>query len=173
MKKKSHPSYPKQKSKHAIASVFILAIFISLIALGNVNSKEKRQTTIAGNSQLETVENSEIQGTQVQNSPIDNQQPNIVVILTDDQAALDGRLLNYMPSIKNIFINRGTTFNDFHSSTPLCCPARANLLTGQHSHNHKQTSNSGMKLNATITLATQLQNSGYYTFLVGKYLNPY
>ncbi|MBA3311632.1 MAG: sulfatase, partial [Nocardioidaceae bacterium] len=62
---------------------------------------------------------------------------------------------------------------------PLCCPARASVLTGQYSHNH------GVLTNATAagggfpafddssTLATWLTDAGYLTGFVGKYLNGY
>jgi hypothetical protein len=41
--------------------------------------------------------------------------PNIVVFLTDDQPALDGRLLLTMPNVYDLFVQHGVTFTDFHS----------------------------------------------------------
>jgi N-acetylglucosamine-6-sulfatase len=99
--------------------------------------------------------------------------PNIVVVMTDDQPALDGRLLQVQPNVTSVFVQQGVTFSDFHGETPLCCPARANSLTGQHTHNHGVYANSANLFDPSMTLATQLQSTGYHTFLVGKYMNKY
>jgi N-acetylglucosamine-6-sulfatase len=102
-------------------------------------------------------------------------QPNIVVIMTDDQAAAD--LVN-MPNVKKLLADRGTTFSDAVDSFPLCCPARATFITGQYAHNHKVVGNFyphgwyGMKDRGNI-LPTWLQKSGYRTGMVGKWLNGY
>jgi arylsulfatase A-like enzyme len=99
--------------------------------------------------------------------------PNIVVILTDDQPALDGRLLNAMPTARRIFSEQGLTFSSFGSESPLCCPARAGCLTGQHTHNHGVTWNESALFDPSESLATELQAVGYHTILVGKYFNKY
>jgi len=102
-------------------------------------------------------------------------QPNIVVIMTDDQAAAD--LVN-MPNVKKLLADRGTTFSDAVDSFPLCCPARATFITGQYAHNHGVVGNFyphgwyGMKDRGNI-LPTWLQKSGYRTGMVGKWLNGY
>lgn len=99
--------------------------------------------------------------------------PNVVVILVDDQPALDGRLVDFMPNVQQDFVDSGVTFSDFHSESPLCCPARAGFLTGQHSHNHKVVLNQAALFDPRMTIATQLQGIGYETDLVGKYFNAY
>ena len=99
--------------------------------------------------------------------------PNVVVILTDDEPALDGRLMNTMPNARELFREHGITFTDFHVETSLCCPARAGYLTGQHTHNHGVTKNLARLFNPVMSLATALHDAGYYTGLVGKYLNEY
>jgi arylsulfatase A-like enzyme len=99
--------------------------------------------------------------------------PNIVLVMVDDMPAVDGRLLNYMPTTKDIFVAKGITFADFHSESPLCCPARAGFLTGQHTHNHRVTANNAALFNPSMTIATQLQGIGYTTALAGKYMNLY
>jgi N-acetylglucosamine-6-sulfatase len=114
----------------------------------------------ANNSDTETTE---IQGAR----------PNIVVVMTDDQAALDGRLLQFQPKVKSTFVEQGVTFSDFHSETPLCCPARAGFLSGQHTHNHKVNTNNAKLFKPAMSAATALQGSGYHTMLVGKYMNQY
>ncbi len=99
--------------------------------------------------------------------------PNIVVILTDDNPALDGRLVDFMPATKAIFKDQGITFTDFHGESPLCCPGRAGFLTGQHTHNHGVTRNSASLFNPAMTIATQLDGLGYRTAMIGKYFNQY
>src|SRR5437660_1573017 len=68
---------------------------------------------------------------------------------------------------------KGTTFSNFHLETPLCCPARAGFLTGQHTLNHGVTKNVASMFKPSMTLATQLHALGYWTMLAGKYLNGY
>lgn len=99
--------------------------------------------------------------------------PNIVVVITDDQPALDGRLMNYLPVAKEIWVDHGLTFTDMHSSTPRCCPARATDLTGLYAHHHGVIENKAALFKPQMTLATQLHAVGYSTMLVGKYLNAY
>ena len=95
------------------------------------------------------------------------------MVITDDQPALDGRLLQFEPTVTSIFVNHGVNFTDFHSETPLCCPARAGFFTGLHTHNHHVTANKASQFVPTETIATELQNVGYHTMLIGKYLNQY
>jgi N-acetylglucosamine-6-sulfatase len=107
--------------------------------------------------------------------------PNIVVIMADD---LDQRSLDLliqeglMPNLKRHIIDKGVTFSDSIATYPLCCPSRATFLTGQYPHNHDVWNNAPpfggvAKLNDSSTLATWLQDSGYHTDYVGKYLNRY
>ena len=59
--------------------------------------------------------------------------PNILVVMTDDQAQAD---VKHMPNVKSLLAKRGTTFADAIDSFPLCCPSRATFITGQYAHNH-------------------------------------
>lgn len=102
-------------------------------------------------------------------------QPNIVVILTDDQAGAD---INVMTSVKEMLAQNGNVFSNFLISYPLCCPSRATFLTGQYAHNSGVKGNSPPEggysaLDHTNTLPVWLQNVGYYTAHIGKYLNGY
>jgi N-acetylglucosamine-6-sulfatase len=102
-------------------------------------------------------------------------QPNIVLIMTDDQ---DAASVSTMPQTMALMAQEGTTFASSFANFPLCCPSRATLLTGQHSTNHGVEHN-GLpeggyaKLDHTNTLAVWLQQAGYATALIGKYLNGY
>ncbi len=101
--------------------------------------------------------------------------PNILVVMTDDMAATDVAL---MPNVQRLLAGQGTTFDDAIDSFPLCCPARATFITGQYAHNHGVEGNFapfgwyGMKQRGN-TLPSWLQDAGYRTALVGKWLNGY
>jgi N-acetylglucosamine-6-sulfatase len=101
--------------------------------------------------------------------------PNIVVIMTDDQTLETMRVLT---KTRRLIGDQGTTFDNFYVSLPLCCPSRATFLTGQYPHNHGVLRNSPpnggyTKLDHTNTLPVWLQEAGYYTSHIGKYLNGY
>ena len=60
------------------------------------------------------------------------------------------------------------------ASTPLCCPSRATILTGQYdTRTHVRDNFDGPSLDDTNTLPVWLHGAGYTTALVGKYLNFY
>jgi N-acetylglucosamine-6-sulfatase len=100
--------------------------------------------------------------------------PNIVVVMADDMRADD---LRFMPSLRRLVTDRGLKFRNSFSPYPLCCPARASLLSGQYAHNHKVFGNDAPfgfgSFDDSRTVATSLQAAGYRTGFVGKYLNNY
>jgi N-acetylglucosamine-6-sulfatase len=101
--------------------------------------------------------------------------PNILVVMTDDQAAAD---LAQMPNVRKLLAAQGTKFSNAVDSFPLCCPSRATFITGQYAHNHGVVGNFypygwyGMKDRGN-TLPRWLQQAGYRTALIGKWLNGY
>ena len=100
-------------------------------------------------------------------------QPNVVVVMTDDQTY---EQLRVMPQINEFFDAKGTAFDSFVSSYPLCCPSRATFLTGQYALNHGVLSNTEPRggypaLDSDNTLPLWLQDAGYRTTHIGKYLN--
>jgi len=70
----------------------------------------------------------------------DGEQPNIVLIQSDDQT-FSQFTRRAMPRTKRLLASRGTIFTDYIATTAQCCPSRASLLTGQYAHNHGVTSN--------------------------------
>lgn len=103
--------------------------------------------------------------------------PNIVFVMTDD---MDERMLARMPTVGSRMMDAGVTFDNAFVTQSLCCPSRATALRGQYSHNHSITTNDLPEGGAAMfrrrgldesTFATWLQDSGYRTGLVGKYLN--
>ena len=102
--------------------------------------------------------------------------PNIVLFLTDDMRADD---LAYMPQTRHLLGDTGVTFDHSYSPNPACCPARAELVTAQYTHNNGVHSNTGAwgamqaLKDPDNNIGVWLQNAGYRTAYVGKYLNGY
>lgn len=101
--------------------------------------------------------------------------PDIILVYVDDVAPVDDRLWSAerTPEIRRWIIDRGLTFRDAISESPLCCPARANLLTGLHTHNHGVTRNEATLFDPRVSIASELHHVGYRTAWIGKYLNRY
>ena len=104
--------------------------------------------------------------------------PNIVVIETDDQQL---RSMRVMRNVNALIGNRGARFTRSFVNYSLCCPSRATFLTGQYMHNHRVFDNTApdggfdrfQALHGNNHLAIWIRRSGYYTALIGKYLNGY
>ncbi len=100
--------------------------------------------------------------------------PNIVLVMVDDGRVDD---LTTMPRVRQRIGSAGASLSDFYAPFPLCCPARATLLTGQYAHNHGVLGNTAPgggfhEFEDQSTLATWLAPT-YRTGLIGKYLNGY
>ncbi len=101
--------------------------------------------------------------------------PNVVVVMSDDQAQDSMR---YMPKVSELIGARGATFPSSVVNWPLCCPSRATFLTGRYAHNHEVLGNAPPfggfgRLDTSETLPVWLQRAGYSTTHVGKFLNGY
>jgi N-acetylglucosamine-6-sulfatase len=103
------------------------------------------------------------------------EKPNVILIMTDDQPP---DTLAFMESVNDDLIEGGILFENAFITTPLCSPSRASILTGDYAHHH------GVKINRppeggapafedTSTIATWLDDAGYRTSFMGKYLNVY
>ena len=122
---------------------------------------------------------------------VERTQPNLVLVMVDDLRTVEldlgfGRSLARDSVLKDEIIDRGTTFTEFFNTTPLCCASRTSYLTGQYSHNHGIYGNN---YNATggnggwrrfwelghehNSLGGWMQDAGYRTVLIGKFLNQY
>lgn len=106
----------------------------------------------------------------------EDKQPNIVLILADDQAwgdvSFNGNKNISTPNIDQL-CEEGATINYFYVS-PVCAPTRASILTGRH---YTKTGVSGvdrgneyMNLDET-TIAELLKAGGYKTGIFGKWHN--
>jgi N-acetylglucosamine-6-sulfatase len=104
--------------------------------------------------------------------------PNVLVIETDDQTLESMRVMN---NVNSLIGGQGATFKNNFVNFSLCCPSRATFLTGQYMHNHGVLGNAPPNggfdrfeaLHGESNLAVWLQDSGYYTGLIGKHLNGY
>ncbi len=99
--------------------------------------------------------------------------PNVVVITTDDQSNHSWRR-NVMPNTFELLVDAGTRFRSAIAAPPLCCPSRAGFLTGQYPHNNGVFANEpgypDLREPKSI-LPAWLNEAGYTTGFVGKYLN--
>jgi arylsulfatase A-like enzyme len=120
---------------------------------------------------------------------------NIVMIVTDDQtlgtladladpvnkpatgsfAGLPGLdSISGMPYLRSRPDGSWVEFTNHYASNSLCCPSRASLLSGQYNHHNAVTHNdAGALFDDTLPVNKWLQDSGYKTGLIGKYLNLY
>ncbi|MFQ6115100.1 MAG: sulfatase-like hydrolase/transferase, partial [bacterium] len=116
---------------------------------------------------------------------------NFVVILTDDQhwdtvgdtgvnaeiREMFGRPI--MPEVEQHLVAKGVLFTNAFVTTPLCCPDRASTLAGGfYAHNtgvltNRPPNGGAQKFKDKETLSTLLQNEGYKTAFIGKYMNGY
>jgi arylsulfatase A-like enzyme len=103
-----------------------------------------------------------------------NTRYHVVVFITDDQRF---DTLWAMPILQDRLISRGVEFTRAYVTTPSCCPTRSSFLAGgYYSHDTGVLDNGppnggSPRFVDTDTLPRRLQQRGYKTFLVGKYLN--
>jgi arylsulfatase A-like enzyme len=101
--------------------------------------------------------------------------PNVVVLMTDDQRFDD---MPALPKTRRLIGDEGVTFTHYFASYPVCCPARATFFTGQYAHNHDvrclyKPCGGYTKLDQREYLPVWLEDAGYATAHVGKFLNGY
>jgi arylsulfatase A-like enzyme len=100
------------------------------------------------------------------------QRPNVLLIITDDQRDGDASM-RVMPQTTHLFGDEGTEFSNAYVTTPLCCPSRASIFTGQYVHNHRVVNNHRDLSHPERTWQRHLDEAGYETALYGKYLNSW
>jgi len=111
--------------------------------------------------------------------------PNILLVLTDDlDLTLEGTMA--LPKTKALIGDQGVTAENWFVHTPVCCPSRAEILTGRFFHNLKTPSlhseePSCMRVAVGSNLshpfykkyyfAQHFQQAGYTIGFFGKHLN--
>ncbi|OTB18106.1 hypothetical protein K445DRAFT_308751 [Daldinia sp. EC12] len=110
---------------------------------------------------------------------LQQRQPNVVFVLTDDQ---DVHLssLDYMPLVKKHLLEKGTRFSSHYATTAVCCPSRVTLWTGKFAHNTNVTDVSppyggypkfvSQGFNDNY-FPVWLQEAGYNVYYTGKLFN--
>jgi arylsulfatase A-like enzyme len=115
--------------------------------------------------------------------PEPDRRPNIVLVLMDDFSL---ELLATMPNAQRLRSD-GATYRNAHVVDSLCCPSRAAIFTGRPPHQTGVLTNTpndplhpigGYRAfvrngNAPKAFNVALQESGYSTGFVGKYMNGY
>lgn len=106
--------------------------------------------------------------------PAQAAQPNIVFVLIDDLRWDDlgcaGNTFVQTPNIDRVAAE-GARFLNAFSTTPLCSPSRASILTGLHSHRHGILDNleRSEQSHQLKTFPQELQKLGYETGYFGKW----
>lgn len=91
------------------------------------------------------------------------------MIVTDDQR---WDSLDHMPRL--LARTDWARFEQAFVELPQCCPARATFLTGRYAHHTGvETLRDGADLDESRTIATMLDDAGYRTGFIGKYLNGF
>src|SRR5262245_55655928 len=104
-------------------------------------------------------------------SPRAAERPNIIYIMSDDHAAhaigAYGSRLNTTPNIDRL-AREGALLTNVFVTNSICTPSRAAILTGQYSHLNGVTMFNRFD-SSRVTVARLLQESGYYTGMIGKW----
>ncbi|HET6746376.1 MAG TPA: sulfatase-like hydrolase/transferase [Candidatus Limnocylindria bacterium] len=107
-----------------------------------------------------------------------SERPNIILVVADD---LDLALYERLDGLTDLAAD-GIDYPNAYVTTPLCCPSRVSILTGQYAHTHGVRSNNSPGGGYSVardlgvesqTVAVWLQQAGYRTAFIGKYMNGY
>ena len=104
--------------------------------------------------------------------PPQGRRPSVLLILPDQWRGQDlGCMGN--PEVRTPHLDRlasqGVLFRNTFANTPVCCPARANLLTGRYAHRNGMVANDLRLRESETTIAEVLAAAGYRTGFVGKW----
>jgi arylsulfatase A-like enzyme len=99
-------------------------------------------------------------------------QPNLVFVFADQlryQATSFGGDPNIKTPNLDTLAARSLNFSNAISGCPVCCPARASLMTGQYPHQHGVFVNDVYLSNHAVSLAQAYRAAGYDTAYIGKW----
>lgn len=106
-------------------------------------------------------------------------QPNVILILADDQGSVDARCYGamdlYTPHTDSLAAH-GVQFTQFYAAAPICSPSRAGTLTGRWpvragvpGNCSSQPGGPGGLPPSEVTLAEMFRAAGYATAHIGKW----
>ncbi|MCI0602303.1 sulfatase-like hydrolase/transferase [bacterium] len=102
--------------------------------------------------------------------------PNVLIIITDDQR-FDSFNETFMPRTYERVARQGIVFDKAFVTTSLCCPSRASIFTGLLARSHGIVRNGTRFRKSNFQdfpkFPEKLRAAGYYTGLIGKYLNDW
>ncbi len=130
--------------------VFLILYLISIIFIGHQVDAQKR------------------------NTPVSDDRPNIIFILTDDQRwdalGYAGNDIIQTPEMDRL-AEEGVYFRNAFVTTPICAASRASIFTGLHERTHKYTFQTGPLLPEYMQTSYPklLKDAGYYTGFYGKF----
>jgi arylsulfatase A-like enzyme len=98
---------------------------------------------------------------------------NLIVVVVDDMDDFScAETSRYLPRSSRWLLDRGRCFENATTTSPVCCPARATILSGQVPHNNRvRRQIDARKLDPRHTIQARLSRLGLTTYAVGKYLN--
>jgi arylsulfatase A-like enzyme len=100
------------------------------------------------------------------------ERPNILLILPDQMRAsamgCDGNIEVKTPNIDRLAAD-GVRFKRTYANVPVCCPARAILMTATYPHINGMVANDLRLREEQVTIAEILAQAGYRTGFVGKW----
>ena len=104
--------------------------------------------------------------------PVAAKRPNILFLFPDQmRAQAMGCMGN--PDVKTPNLDKlasqGVLFRNTFANTPVCCPARANILTGKYAHKNGMIANDLRLRESETTIAELLAAEGYRTGFIGKW----
>ena len=102
---------------------------------------------------------------------MNTQPPNIILIMADQLSAsalpFYGHPVVQAPHLSAL-AEESVIFDNAYCNSPLCCPSRASMLTGQLPSKNGAFDNAGLLAADTPTFAHYLRRAGYATSLAGK-----
>lgn len=168
----------KTRSRMRIAaSVAVAGIVASTAAVAAAGVGEADRTPArAQHAGVATVEAS--RASAAAPAPISDpadKRPNIILISSDDQRLSE---MAFLPKTRELLGDAGLTYENALTPHPLCCPARAEILTGQFAQNNGVRTNflpqgSYRAYDETNNIGMWLNSAGYNTAFLGKHINNY
>jgi len=115
---------------------------------------------------------SSLQNGLIAGSRMEARRPNIIILMPDQMRAqamgCAGNEQVHTPNLDKL-AGEGIYLSNMIANNPVCCPARATIMTGTYPHRHGMIINDLRLRERQRTLAEMLADEGYATGFVGKW----